>query len=185
MIMQFKITVLLISLLAFAGTTNATLFNGTEVEYFTGSGSSNSILVVDFGYESYNFGYQWDDVATGWDAIDAISQVAGGLTVDATYDSGIGGWYVLDLAYNSAVPYAGGDGWCYCTSADGVNWSSSWVGVSDRILGDNDWDGFAWGSWVEQADGSWTHRLVGEPVPEPATFAVLGLGALLFRRRRI
>jgi hypothetical protein len=151
-------------------------FGGTwvEVDYWAGTGSNETIVVVDFsatGGDSYAFGFKWDGIATGYDALTAID-AAGALHFTATYYSGIG-YFVDNFYYNSES----GDPsyyWQYFTSSNGIAWNSSPAGVSDRTLTSGDWDGWynGFGPGVSPTT----------PIPEPTTIALLGFGGLLFKR---
>jgi hypothetical protein len=153
-------------------------FGGTwvEVDYWAGTGGNEAIVVVDFdatGGDSYAFGFKWDGIATGYDALVAID-AAGALDFETTYYSGMG-YFIDNFYYNSES----GDPsyyWQYFTSSDGSVWDSSWVGMSDRTLTGGDWDG-----WYNGFDPGVSPTT---PIPEPATVALLGLGILLLRRKK-
>ena len=153
-------------------------FGGTwvEVDYWAGTGGNEAIVVVDFdatGGDSYAFGFKWDGIATGYDALVAID-AAGALDFETTYYSGMG-YFIDNFYYNSE----NGDPsyyWQYFTSSDGSVWDSSWVGMSDRTLTGGDWDG-----WYNGFDPGVSPTT---PIPEPATVALLGLGILLLRRKK-
>lgn len=144
-LMSFIVFLAVTSSLAIARPVN---FNGTwvEVEYWAGSGSSEAIVVVDFeatGGDSYAFGFRWDGSATAYDALVAID-AAGDLDFEATYYSGWG--YFIDNFYYNSESGEQSYYWQYFTSSDGIVWTSSWVGMSDRVLTDGSWDGW-YNSW--------------------------------------
>lgn len=154
----------------------------TGYEYIAGSGAYFANCLIDFGSNSYLFGYRWDTGApSGFDMITAIDE-AGDLTLDVQHYSN--GDYVNGISYNgdSKIGYAGDENWWhYWTSADGETWDISWTGASDRLLTDGAWDGWCYGS----ADAP---DLPGVPEPSSmiALFSMLGLAtsAKLCRSRK-
>jgi hypothetical protein len=149
----------------------------TKIEYWAGSGSNEAVLVIDFGSDSYAFGYRWDEgTKSGKDLLDAVDAAgalnyteAGGLVATFSYgpyqNQGQGGWP--------------NDWWSYFISDDGTKWLFSDVGFTARELASGAWDG-----WALQTTDAWPAAHVpAAPVPEPCTVALLGLGALFLRRR--
>ena len=64
-----------------------------DVQYWAGSGSSRSVMVVDFGAgANYAFGYRWDGSATSWDMLKTVCEASGStVTVGGRTISGTGG----------------------------------------------------------------------------------------------
>ena len=73
--------------------------------------------------------------------------------------------------YNSG--YGGGANWWHYWIKDAgeLEWTSPLYGMSSRTVGDGDMDG-----WIYGRD---------TPVPEPATIALLALGGIMLRRKKI
>lgn len=84
------------------------------------------------------------------------------------------GWgvFIDGLTYDghSDIGYNGGEYWWhYWNKNNGQSWESSWTGVADRILSNGDTDG-------------WIYGHAGAPAPEPATFILFSIAALLVRK---
>jgi len=155
-------------------------FHGTwvEVEYWAGTGSNEAIVVIDFGVDSYGFGYKWDTgTRYGKDLMDAVD-AAGSLDYTET------GGFLNTISYDSYSNVGQNgwptDWWAYFTSSDGENWETSGVGFATRELSNSSWDG-----WAHQTTDAWPPaHLPMTPIPEPVTIALLGLGGLLLAGRR-
>lgn len=169
-------------------------FNGTpvDVEYWAGLGQNSSIMVVDFGSQSYAFGYRWDDVAApsaalgsapnGFQMLTSVAD-AGGLDMTYTYFAGFGN-SVSTISYDGHT--MGAVGWptdwlSYWTSTDGKTWADSSVGAEGRSLANGDWDG-----WSVETSSVWPpENTPTTPTPEPGTLALLALGGGVFAARRL
>jgi len=139
--------------------------SGAAIEYWAGSGSNEAVVVIDFGVDSYAFGYRWDGgTKYGKDLLDAVD-AAGSL--DHTE---VGG-FLTTLSYGTHVN-TGQSGWpsgwwSYFVSADGKNWVSSDVGFAARELSNGAWDG-----WAYQTTSAWPPaHLPVTPIPQPRVAA--------------
>ena len=152
------------------------------VDYTVGEGANEAFMVVDFGYDMLTFSYKWEGTETvsGWTVLDSVAQ-GGSLDVDSTWYEQYQSNFVSDLSYPGVTKYEGGAGWGFYVSSDGIDWSASMLGVDTEQLAGGDWNGWSWGP----LDEYWNHmRVPGQEVPEPASMILLGVGALLLRRRR-
>jgi hypothetical protein len=164
-------------------------FDNVNVSYWAGTGSNQTVVVVDFAPgATYAFGYRWDGNAKGWDALSAID-AAGVLNVDATWWDLYQSHFVNDITYPGAVECIG-QGWGYFLSADGNSWSESLDGVDRQDLVRDAWNGLAFGFY--DANNNWAFsRAPATPflaAPEPGTLTVLllaGAGLAARRRRRV
>lgn len=142
-----------------------------------GSGTNHVSVVVQFSDEAtfgFDVGFNTPTV-TGFELFDLIESdttlittrrdfgfgpFVDGITHDGHSDSGFGG---------------GEDFWHYWVRDSPTDpWGFSSVGVADRTVSDGGWDGWVYGS-----------ANAPSLIPEPGSFALLGLGTLWLFRRRI
>ncbi len=146
-----------------------------EVEYWAGSGINEAIVVIDFGIDSYAFGYTWQEgIKTGKDMMDAV-KAAGSLDYTET------GGFLESISYGSYYNVGNNypdSWWAYYLSSDGENWDLAEAGFAVTELSNGSWDG-----WGHQSSGDWppTHC---PTIPEPATIVLLGVGTAIFVRGR-
>ena len=197
-----------------------TVYDGKAVRLktWTGSGANEAITVMDFGPgENFAFGYRWDDgelmardpakiagvndpggdplsPTIGADTGEAMllaldADPAAGVTVDFTYWQF--GLFLDTISYGGNTLGEGHYFPSYWKSEDGRDWTSSFVGVTDRVLAGagQDWDGWSNG-YYEFVDGINDISIPATepvtPVPDPATVGLLAFGgiATVCRRRR-
>jgi hypothetical protein len=173
-----------------------------DVDYWTGTGTSETILIVDWNNagdwvsESHAFGYRWDGSATTEAAMLADICANGGLDIDTGY----GGAFVNNLFYTDA------DGDVHAHTEEG-SWNLGSTNDVNAVWGDmngdwtklGDWDANGMGIDSEYiADGQleginlmwWFSpnpiQPLTVPVPEPATIGLLamGLAGVLGRKYR-
>lgn len=173
-----------VSLIALALSTmvSAYTIDDVDIEYWAGdSGSNESAVVISFGQDdNYAFGFKWDGSKTSYDALLAID-TAGSFEMVSHYDSGYQSYFIDSMSYAGITKNS--YELSFFTSDDGLTWASSPVGVSDNTLANGDFDGWATGAWVQGESGWYFDGTVTTPVPEPITIAMLGLGALLMRKK--
>ncbi len=188
--MNFRSVSVLIAVLAMSCMAHATPYNlnGTwvEVDYWAGSGPSETIVVIDWNdtngpyiTESHAWGYRWSGTKYVSDAVTAICD-AGALIVTTSY----GGAFVDDAFYHDASidtddhTSAGYSGWWWLgSSADGgQTWDGNAGTITSEVLVHNQIEG------CNMDSGAWTSATLTIPVPEPAAALLLALGGLLSLR---
>jgi hypothetical protein len=176
-IMASRKVMSLVLLFAMVVDASAYTFDEVVVEYWAGSGSNKAVVVIDFGVDSYAFGYRWEGGTTyGKDLMDTVN-AAGSLDYTAT------GGFLNAISYSTYSNVGQGgwptDWWSYFISTNGQSWIDSDEGFATRVLSDGVWDG-----WAHQTTSDWppAHQPM-TPIPEPVTLSLLGLGGVLIRRR--
>jgi hypothetical protein len=190
----------LLSALIISAATISQALQFENIRYWVGSGSNEAAFVIDFNGGgtgiSYAWGYRFDGVKTGEQMLRDIA--AHDPLLSADIQSFSFGAFLDRLSYTPAplaVTLTGASNfvdspykyWSYYTGNSGANtnWSSSNVGMSARNLVNGSVDGWSFtvdanfGPGVAPSD-----PIFVQPVPEPATMAILGLGAIGALRRR-
>lgn len=186
----------------------------SDIQYWVGSGSNQAGVVIDWndatGTHSYAWGYRWNGTATGEDMLKAIVGAIGYSTYPATpgaaapdgngdialtlyiqsYSFGDAIYQLDYLSHSEGGFDAGSAGyWSYYVADSSSSlpsaWTSSGVGMGDRVLSNNSWDGWSWAADFNDVLPATPVAASVAPVPEPATIALFTLGglALLARRR--
>ncbi len=203
-----KASITILAVLAFCGAATAApyAFQGVtvDVEAWAGSGSNESILVVDWNKldngadtvsESHAFGFRWDGTAYVSDMLDAFND-AGILVVTTGY----GGAFLNNIGFiDEAEPYGAHmhieeGSWNLASTTDpNARWGtwgdSEWdwngAGMTQELLVDGQFEGINAIMWFgtppAYADDQLNIPII---IPEPVTLALLGIGAMGLTRCR-
>ncbi len=116
----------------------AQTFDLSHVEYWVGTGSDSSVLVVDFhdgtSDASYAWGYLHDGTATGGDMLNAIA------AADVNFDVVIGGGFLSDITYNDHAGIGGNPNWWSTWSGTGLSDLAMNMGIGE-VLSNGSWFG--------------------------------------------
>lgn len=177
----------------FAGSVSAALYSfqggQVDVEYWAGSGTNETIIVIDWNgtagpytTEAHAFGFRWDGTAYVSDALAAID-AAGALDITTAYSGAFLNDAIYDQAgvdgdYHTAGTYVG-----WWAAGDTTDFGATWVGNGGGITSEELADGKIEGMNIN--NDNWGLGTITIPVPEPATMSLLlvGLAGLLRRRQ--
>ena len=192
----------MICLLMIATAARATPYNfeGTwvEVDAWAGSGSNESILVVDWNRldngeatitESHAFGYRWDGDQYESDMLAAFND-AGILTVTTGY----GGAFVYNIGYDDGEEvhlHVEEGSWNLASTSDPYarwgtwgdsEWDFNTAGITEELLADGQYEGLNAIMWFaslpDYADDQLDIPFTSAPVPIPGAVWLLGSGLL-------
>ncbi len=177
-----------------------------EVDAWTGSGSHETLLVVDWNFmngpyttESHAFGYRWDGTpTTELHMLEAFQNAGifglstgynGGFLYDIVYDDGfdshshsdeIGSW---NLASTGDPDKKWGDGWTT------IEWDWNTAGINYEYIADGQLEGinaiYYFGSYPSGKTCADFPLDIPFAVPEPAALLLWGLGALWIRKKKV
>lgn len=140
-----------------------------------GSGASNAMVVINFKDGAiYEFALAFDGSPTGIGLFDIIEDATTLTTVRQDFGWGV---FIDGISYDghSNMGFGGGEDWWHYWIKDSAldPWQAPMYGAADRAVTDGCSDGWVYGG-------------ASEPVPEPATMALLaaGAGAAMIHLRR-
>jgi outer membrane protein assembly factor BamB len=178
-----------------------------DVDAWVGSGSAETILVVDWNYmngpyqtESHAFGYRWDGSATTEQQMLQAFDDAGVFSLSTGY----GGGFIYDIVYDDGTDHHSHSdelgSWNLASTADpDKNWGDGWQtiewdwnmqGIDGEYIADGQFEGinaiYYFGSYPDGETCADYPLDIPFAVPEPATLmlAVAMMGGLLATRRR-
>ena len=169
-----------------AGSALAYDFSDLEIEYWSGTGSNEAVMVVDYNASgiggavgadiaSYAFGFRFDGTTTtGFDMVEAVGDEWDGSSAHSTtleYSTTVYSWGTsLDDFFYDGNAGVSGTYWQYfvaeTTSGNFDGYTSSGTGAVDRTLSDGSWDGWQ--------NPGWEGGVPNNPVPVPAAVWLIG-----------
>lgn len=180
-------------------------FNGftVDVEAWAGSGSNETILVVDWNRldtgtatisESHAFGYRWDGTAYELDMMIALD---GGGILDVTTSTFGAQVFLTNIAYDGAADgethlHIEPGSWNMGSTTDpharwgawgDSEWDFNGGGMEAELLADGQFEGACALYFGDPLTYTYDDQ-VDIPVPEPVSVSLLGFGALALLRRR-
>jgi hypothetical protein len=171
------------ALLAAAAISGAQTFDFSQIVNWTGTGSNEAAMLIDWSDGSTNpalvWGYRWDGDATGEQMMQAIMAADPDLTVQIINDPEFGD-YVNGIGFDGAggvgshfeSGFEDGNYWGYFLGS-GTSypaWNYSEVGFTDRTLTNDSWDGWEWSSGAPPSD-----QPIAAPLSTPEPVSLVGL----------
>lgn len=163
----------------------ASAFSLSDIQNWTGTGTNEAALVVDFQdgstYPAFVWGYRWDGTQTGEQMVQAIVSANSNLTTHITsysfgdaldeyrYDGTSFGLGLHDqVGFGTSTTgywaYSNGSGVTMPTS---TTWISSAVGFGSWTLTNQDWEGWSWAPGFNAVPPTQNVIAAPEAVPSP------------------
>lgn len=175
-------------------------FGFQDIVNWTGTGSNEAALVIDFhdgsAYQSFAWGYRWNGTATGESMVDAIVAADPSLTDQVqsysfgdalqtfTFDGTSAGYGThTQSGFNQNTP---GFWDYYLGNGSAVPaWSESNFGFGAVTLSNQDWNGWSWAANFNSTPPSDPIYAAPQSVPEPSELLFGGLSLVGLAARRI
>jgi len=170
-----------------------------DVEYWTGTGSSQTLLIVDWNNAttnsttSYAFGYRWDGSATT--EADMLADIAANGALDIS--TGYGGAFIYNIYYTNSAgntyEHTEEGSWNLASTGNVFaqwgdfsedwtkigEWSANTAGLTDEYIADGHLEGINLIWWFDASKNNQNLDIPYATVPEPASAALLTIASLI------